>query len=71
MSNEVITLGSNFSPPVVCLETSRAIYDCARSGEFDVATFNAILMAIVTYLDAHDVYYRDKELPWAELIVET
>lgn len=68
MSEEIIVLGENFEPPVVNMETTQAIYDCVRTDEFEVATFNSLLMAVVTYLDAHDVEYGDKALPWAEVI---
>ena len=67
MIEEIITLGDNFEPPVVDMETTQNIYDCVRTEEFEVATFNSLLMAIVTYLDAHEVKYADKALPWAEL----
>lgn len=70
MSEEVITLGENFQPPVVCMETTQAIYDCVRTEEFDLAKFNALLMAVVTYLDKHEVEYGDKALPWAESMKE-
>ncbi len=66
MDTEIIILGENMNPPEVCLETSQDIYDCVRSDEFEVDKFNAMLMAVVTYLDAHDVEYGDKALPWAE-----
>ena len=67
MSEEIITLGDNFEPPVVNIEVTQDIYDCVRTEEFDVAVFNGLLMAIVTYLDVHEVTYGDKALPWAEL----
>ena len=66
-----ITIGNNFSPPVVCMETAKDIYEQVKSDEFEIAKFNALLMSIVTYLDKHGVEYADKELPWAELIEET
>lgn len=68
MSNEVITLGVNMEPPVVCMETTQSIYECVRGDDFDVAKFNSLLMAVVTYLDKHSVEYGDKSLPWAELL---
>ena len=68
MSEEIITLGDNFEPPVVDMEVTQDIYDCVRTEEFEIDVFNALLMAIVTYLDAHDVEYGDKALPWAELV---
>ncbi|MEE9459622.1 MAG: hypothetical protein V3V84_07665 [Candidatus Bathyarchaeia archaeon] len=68
--DSIITIGNNFEPPCVCMETSQSIYDCVRAEDFDVGKFNALLMAVVTYLDAHDVDYGDKALPWAELIKE-
>lgn len=71
MSDEAITLGHNFQPPVVCMETTQAIYDCVRAEEFEVDKFNALLMAVVTYLDAHEVEYGDKALPWAESMQES
>ena len=73
MSEEHIVLGGNFSPPVVCMETTKEIYECVRSEEFDVAKFNALLMAVTTYIDTHsgDYEYGDKALPWAELIKST
>ena len=67
---EIITLSNNIEPPSVCMETTQNIYDCVRGDEFEVPIFNALLMAIVTYLDKHDVEYGDKALPWAELISE-
>jgi len=67
MSEEIITLGDNFEPPVVDMEITQNIYDCVRTEEFEVAVFNSLLMAIVTYLDIHEVKYADKALPWAEL----
>ena len=71
MKEQVITRGDNFSPPVVCSETSKEIYDLVRGEDFDVPKFNALLMAVVTYLDKHDVDYGDKALPWAEICTET
>lgn len=68
MSNVEITIGNNFSPPVVDSDVARAIYDCVRDEEFNVARFNSLLMAVVTYLDAHGVEYGDKALPWAESV---
>ncbi len=68
MTEEIITLGDNFEPPVVSMETTQDIYDCVRTEEFDVAIFNSLLMAIVTYLDVHDITYGDKALPWAEVV---
>ena len=67
-TEEVITLGENFSPPVVCMETTQNIYECVKTEEFEVGVFNSLLMAVVTYLDAHNVKYADKALPWAELM---
>lgn len=67
MSEDIITLGDNFEPPVVCMETTQSIYNCVRTEDFDVAVFNSLLMAVVTYLDKHEVKYSDKALPWAEL----
>jgi len=71
MADNVITLGSNLTPPTVCMETTQAVYNCVRTREFDVAVFNSLLMAVVTYLDAHSVEYGDKALPWAEVVSET
>jgi len=68
MTEEIITLGGNMQPPHVCSDTAQRIYDCVRTDEFDAPVFNALLMAIVTYLDEHNVEYGDKDLPWAELI---
>lgn len=69
MSNEeVITIGENFEPPVINMEVTQSVYDCVRSDEFDIAKFNSLLFAVVTYLDAHNVDYGDKALPWAELV---
>ncbi len=70
MSESMITLGGNMSPPWVDMETTQAIYDCVKTEEFEIDKFNALLMAIVTYLDAHDVDYGDRALPWAEEISE-
>lgn len=66
--DEIIILGNNFKPPVVSMEATQKIYDCVRTEEFDVAIFNALLMAVVTYLDVHKVEYGDKALPWAESV---
>ena len=66
--SEIITLGDNMQPPCVCSETAINIYDCVRTDDFDVAIFNALLIAVVTYLDAHDVEYADANLPWAESV---
>ena len=73
MSEETIVLGGNFEPPVVCGKTAQEIYDCVRSEEFEVDKFNALLMAVVTYIDTHmgDHEYGDKALPWAELVKST
>jgi len=68
MSEEIITLGGNMEPPLVNMEVTQDIYDCVRTEEFDIAVFNGLLMAIVTYLDHHEVEYGDKALPWAELV---
>ena len=68
MEDEIVTLGGNMEPPCVCMKTTQDVYDCVRTDEFDVSVFNALLMAIVTYLDVHDVEYGDKALPWAESI---
>ena len=67
MSEDIIILGGNMEPPCVCMETTQAVYDCVRTEEFDVGVFNSLLMAVVTYLDEHEVEYGDKALPWAEL----
>lgn len=64
---ETITLGDNFEPPVICMKTTQNIYDCVRSDEFNPTVFNALLMAVVTYLDSHGVDYNDGGLPWAEV----
>ena len=63
MAEEIITLGGNMEPPVVCKETAINVYDCVRTEEFEIDVFNGLLMAIVTYLDHHDVKYGDKALP--------
>jgi hypothetical protein len=68
MKEELITLGENLQPPVVDMKITQDIYDCVRTNEFDIATFNSLLMAVVTYLDAHEVQYGDRSLPWAELM---
>ena len=65
--DEIIILGGNMEPPCVNMEVTQKIYDCVRTDEFEVGTFNALLMAVVTYLDHHEVKYGDKALPWAEL----
>ena len=67
---EIITLSGTLEPPTVCMKTTQEIYDCVRTDEFEVPVFNALLMAIVTYLDKHDVEYGDKSLPWAETVSE-
>ena len=68
MNEDIITLGDNFQPPVIDVEMAHNIYECVRDDDFEVATFNSLLMAVVVYLDAHQVQYGDKALPWAELI---
>lgn len=71
MSNEIVTLGNNMGPPVVCVDTAQGAYAAIeRTDGFDVAKFNGLLMAVVTYLDHHQVNYGDKALPWAELLSE-
>ena len=67
MNNDIIILGGNMEPPHVCMETTKKVYDCVRTEEFKADVFNSLLMAVVTYLDAHEVEYGDKALPWAEL----
>lgn len=71
MDTDIITLGDNFNPPVVDMEVTQAIYDCVRTEEFEPHIFNSLLMAVVTYLDKHDVEYGDKTLPWAEIVKST
>ena len=67
--NEVITLSGNMEPPVVCMETAQACYAAIEeTDEFDLAKFNGLLCAVVTYLDHHEIQYGDKALPWAELV---
>ena len=68
--SEVITICDTLNPPVVDIEKAKEIYNCVRSNEFKVAYFNALLMAVVTYLDKHGVDYKDKALPWAEEMSE-
>ena len=70
MKNTVITLGNNFMPPAVDMKTTQDVYDCVRTEEFEAEVFNALLMAVVTYLDKHEVEYADKALPWAEMVGE-
>lgn len=65
-ADEYITLGDNLMPPTVNMDVTQAIYDCVRTDDFDVEVFNSLLLAIVTYLDEHNVEYGDKALPWAE-----
>ena len=65
--DEIIILGGNMEPPCVCSETAISVYNCVRTDEFEVDVFNGLLMAIVTYLDHHNVEYGDKALPWAEI----
>lgn len=67
MAEEIIILGGNMQPPQVCMDTAQRVYDCVRTDEFDVGVFNGLLVAIVTYLDEHEVEYADQALPWAEL----
>ena len=68
---EIITLGNNMEPPVACMDTAKGAYAAAtKTDEFDVAIFNRLLMAIVTYIDHHNVDYGDKDLPWAELVAQ-
>ena len=69
MANDVITLSGNLQPPVVCIDTAQACYAAIeKTPEFDVAKFNGLLCAVVTYLDHHNVEYGDRALPWAELV---
>lgn len=65
---EQITIGETLQPPLVDSELAADIYDCVRTEEFEVDVFNALLMAVVVYLDTHDVDYEDKQLPWAESV---
>lgn len=70
-TKDVITLSFNMEPPVVCMDTAQACYAAIeRTDNFDIAKFNGLLMAVVTYLDNHDFgkKYGDKALPWAELV---
>ena len=68
-NDEVITLSGNMEPPLVCIDTAKACYhSIEKTDEFDVAKFNGLLMAVVTYLDHHNIDYGDKALPWAELV---
>jgi len=68
MDSEIITLGECFGPPVIDMPTTQDIYECVKTEEFEVEKFNSLLMAVVTYLDAHKVEYADKQLPWAEIV---
>jgi len=70
MSEGIIILGGNMEPPHVNMEVTQAVYECVRTDEFEVDVFNSLLMAVVTYLDTHEVEYGDKALPWAELTRE-
>ena len=70
MSNETITLGDNFNPPVVDGEIAQEVYDVVRTEEFEVEVFNGLLLAVVTYLDTHGADYNDSGLPWAESMKE-
>lgn len=65
---ETITLGGNMKPPCVCHETAQEVYSIIKNNNFDIGQFNGVLMAIVTYLDVHDIKYGDKALPWAEIV---
>ena len=69
MSNEIITLGNNLQPPCVDMDITHSVYECVRTDEFEVATFNALLVAVVTYLDTHGADYGDNALPWAESVL--
>ncbi len=62
----MITIGETIKPPVVCMETSKCLYDIVRSEAFSVSRYNALLMALVTYADHHNVQCMDKKYPWAE-----
>ena len=68
MKEEIITLGNNIEPPVVNPRVASAVYDCVRTDEFEVGTFNGLLLVIVTYLDEHEVEFGNKSLPWAEAL---
>lgn len=73
MGTEIITLSNNMEPPVVCMDTAKACYAAIEeTDEFDVAKFNGLLGAVVTYLDHHGFSdkYGDKQLPWAESFKE-
>lgn len=70
-NKEIVTLGNNMEPPVVCLDTAQDTYAAVEeTDEFDIAKFNGLLMAVVTYLDHHNVVYGDKALPWAEVATQ-
>lgn len=66
MSEETISINDPIAPPVVCCDTYLAIYDLVRSDDFNVAKFNAMLMAVSAYLDHHEFEYGNAALPWAE-----
>ena len=70
MSDETITLGDNFKPPVVNPDIAKEVYDCIRTDEFEVDVFNGLLLALVTYLDTHNADFNDGGLPWAESLSE-
>lgn len=65
---KTLTIGNNFQPPVVNMDMAKEIYEIVKSDEFVNDEFNALLAAVVTYLDVHGIEYPDKQLPWAETI---
>jgi hypothetical protein len=65
---DTLTIGNNFEPPVVNMDMAREIYEIVKSDEFVNDEFNALLAAVVTYMDTHGIEYPDKQLPWAETI---
>ena len=71
MSDATITLGNNLQPPAVNGEKCQEIYDLIRSEEFEPAEFNAMLMAVVVYIETHTgSTFNDDCLPWAEECTE-
>ncbi len=64
--SKVITLGDSLSPPAFSMETSKAIYEVIRGDDFDVETYNSLLMTVLAYLENNDINPDNIHLPWAE-----
>jgi len=68
-TEEVLIINGNVDIPTICMDTAKSVYAATEiTKDFDVAKFNGLLFAVVTYLDDHNIPYNDKGLPWAEVV---